>query len=68
MGMCHWNRPYNQLYDSMVSYKKSGTKIHKKRAGKIWLSVSRPRQDEKHPGLSGYRGRPDLELGHFLQD
>ena len=55
MGVFHWSRPYNQLYDSRVSLKHQGRKSRKKQA------KTPPRQDIVHPGLFGSRSQPDLE-------
>ena len=50
----------------MQVFQKSGTKIHKKRR-EIFGSASTPRQDVKHTGLSGSRGRPAVGSGCFIQ-
>ena len=68
MQVFHW-RPTLRLYIIIRSAAKvggSGTKIPPKR-WEILGSVSTPRQDVKHTGLSGSRGRPDLGSGCFIQ-
>ena len=50
------------LYYYKVGCKSRGQKIHKKRR-EIFGSASTPRQDVKHTGLSGSRGRPAMGSG-----
>ena len=70
-GVPHW-RPTIQLCISIRSAAKvggggwSGTKIHQKRQ-EIFGAASTTRQDMKHTGLSGSRGRPAMGLGCFVQ-
>ena len=68
MQVFHW-RPTLRLCIIIRSAAKvggSGTKIHKKRQ-EMFGSASTPRQDVKHTGLSGSRGRPAMGSGCFVQ-
>ena len=68
MQCFHW-RPTLRLcifIRSVAKVRGSGTKILKR--WEIFGSVSTPRQDVKHTGLSGSRGRPAMVSGCFLQD